>query len=83
MYPVNGTIEAINYGQAGFVTENISADDLVKVINEISFSQYEEARRNAFEYSLRFNWKRTSNEFNKIINAILEEKGVMAEWTSI
>lgn len=83
VYPVNGTIEAINYGQAGFVTENISADDLVKVINEISVSQYEEVRRNAFEYSLKFNWKRTSSEFNRIVNNILEEKGVMAKWTSI
>jgi glycosyltransferase involved in cell wall biosynthesis len=76
VYPVNGTIEAVDYGNAGFVTKEPTVESLIDCINKIRDSDYENIRKKAFEYSLKFTWENTSLEFKKILKIIIEEMGV-------
>ncbi|MEN8905066.1 MAG: glycosyltransferase, partial [Clostridiales bacterium] len=82
VYPVNGTIEATNYGHAGFLAEKIGWTYLLERVNKISDEEYLEIRKKAFEYSLKFTWKNTSIEFKNLMKEIIEKMGVNYEEAS-
>jgi glycosyltransferase involved in cell wall biosynthesis len=76
VYPVNGVIEAVDYGQAGFMANSVSVDSLVDSFEAITPETYDHIRTKAFEYSLKFTWDKTSFEFKEAIIKILTARGI-------
>lgn len=76
VYPVQGVIEAVNLGKAGFVAKSVSWHSLVDAYNSISEETYNAIRQAAFEYSKEFTWEKTSIEFKKIIEEIISKEAL-------
>lgn len=77
VFPVNGVIEAVNYGEAGFLTKGLTCQDMIDRYKEITPEQYSKMRLQAFEYSLKFTWDATAISFRDNVKRILENRGVL------
>lgn len=68
VYNSPGLVDAVDYGKAGYLCEHKNIDSLynamLSVIN--NKQKYEKIRNNAYEFSIKFNWKHTSEAFQKI-----------------
>ncbi|PKM95086.1 MAG: glycosyl transferase family 1 [Firmicutes bacterium HGW-Firmicutes-1] len=72
VYNVNGVIEAVNYGKAGYIAKNMSVEGMLEVIRDITPEGYKKIREDAFDYSLKFTWEQTAQIFADTIHSILQ-----------
>jgi glycosyltransferase involved in cell wall biosynthesis len=69
VYNSPGCVDAVNYGEAGYLCPNNCVDEIVQnmlsVINDAG--RYETMRKKAYEFSKQFQWDRSAKKFEKLI----------------
>lgn len=76
VYKCLGTYEAIDYGKAGFVADEMTPESLITRYNAITDAEYNLIRIEAFEFSKKFTWAKTSDIFCEQVLGILKKRGV-------
>lgn len=74
VYNVNGVVDAVNQGRAGFIASQQNFHSLENIVRKTTSTEYNYVREKAFEYSLEFTWEETSKQFQQAINTILEKR---------
>jgi len=74
VYPVNGVVDAVDHGAAGFIAKEVGVSAFEEVVATMIPEAYMEKREKAFEYSLQFTWEKTAIQFRDTINHILEDR---------
>lgn len=74
VYNVNGVVDAVNQGRAGFIASQQNFHSLENIVRKTTDEEYNYIRAKAFEYSLEFTWEETSRQFHEAVNTILEKR---------
>jgi len=72
VYSVNGVVDAVDRGRAGFIAPQINFHSLENMIRKMEPQFYTLKREKAFEFSLKFTWEKTAIQFRDTVNEILE-----------
>jgi len=74
VYNSPGIIDAVNFGDAGYIVKNNNFQELSEIMNDVieNNKKYNVLRRNAYNFNSKFNWINTGKEFTKFINEIKE-----------
>lgn len=77
VYNSPGCVDAVDYGNAGYLCRNNCVDDIVDNMLDIinDGEQYEKMRKSAYEFSTKFNWKESSVLFRKLIYKCMRDSG--------
>lgn len=67
-----GCIDAVDFGKAGYLCSENTVDELVKYMTQVIEDgvEYEEKRKSAYNFSVKFNWKDSAKIFSDLIDSI-------------
>ena len=71
VYPVNGVIEAVDYGKAGIISDDINPKNMIAKLKFINNDDYQLIRQNAFAFSKTIVWENTAKVFAEIIDKLV------------
>ncbi|URZ16989.1 glycosyltransferase family 4 protein [Clostridium felsineum] len=76
VYNSKGLVDAVDNGKAGYLCENNTPENLCLLMKRVmeNNNEYNMMAKNAYDFSLRFNWDSTSKYFDSFINYIKGEK---------
>lgn len=75
VYNSPGTIDAVNFGQAGYLCNENTVESIYSNMKRVieNPDEYEKYRNNAYEFSLNFHWNNTAESFEKFIDKIINQ----------
>lgn len=70
VYNSPGIVDAVDYGKAGYLCEDNTVDNIVKLMKRVVErpNEYEAFREAAYKYSLNFHWDNTGEHFDIFIS---------------
>ena len=76
VYKSPGLVDAVDNGKAGFIVEQNNYRELLVAMESVFIDtmRYELIRENAHNFSQRFSWKRTGEEFNNFLDGMLSKQ---------
>lgn len=74
VYPVNGVIEAVDYGKAGLIASCVDPNNMIAKLKYINHADYDKIRQNAFDFSKTIVWENTAKVFDEIIDKLIDSE---------
>ena len=67
-----GCVDAVNFGHAGYLCHNNTVSEIVNYMTDIieNKSQYENMRKSAYEFAVKFQWDQTALLFEALIDKL-------------
>ena len=75
VYNSPGLVDAVDYGKAGFLTNQNTVDDLEGIMHKAIHNkkEYMKMRKQAYVYAKQFKWSNTADHFEKMMSRLIQE----------